>query len=133
MSDKRKFVRHPTSVPLKVWQETDDALQNYETLRDIGLGGLSFSSSVEWQKDMIVCIQIPMVERTFQMAGKVAWCKPHDTYFDVGVEFMVKKEDSERRDLIVDKICQIEAYKNLILQIAEEVSHIEYAEYFTID
>jgi hypothetical protein len=133
MSDKRKFIRHPTSVPLKVWQETDDTIQNYEKLRDIGLGGLSFSSSIEWQKDTIVCIQIPMVERTFQMSGKVAWCRANNMYFDVGVEFMVKKEDSEKRDLIVDKICQIEAYKNLILQIAEEVSHIEYSEYFTMD
>lgn len=133
MSNKRKFVRHPSSIPLKVWQETEESICNYETLRDIGLGGLSFSSSVEWESDTIVCIQIPMVETTFQMSGKVAWCKPHSGYFDVGVEFMVKKEDLIKKDIIVDKICQIEIYKNLILQIAEEVSHTEYTEYFTTD
>ena len=127
MSDKRRFVRHPTSVPLEIWQKTDESVRNYETLqdiglawqetdesarnyevlRDIGLGGLSFSSNVAWEIDIIVCIQIPMIEMTFQMSGRIVWCKPHSDYFDVGVEFMVKKEDSEKKDLIVDKICQI--------------------------
>lgn len=126
MSDKRKFIRHPANVPLKVWQETEMATDNYETLRDIGLGGLSFSSSVLWQRDTIVCLQIPMTDTTFQMLGRIAWCRPSEDHFDVGVEFVVKKEEAEKKDFIVDKVCQIEAYKSLILQIAQEVVDTDY-------
>lgn len=128
MLDKRRFFRHPANIPLEIWQVTDSSC-NYETLcetlKDISLGGLQFSSTLEWKKDTLIYIQVPLVETVFKMVGRVVWCERerHGEYFDIGVEFIVKKEDSEKKHLVVEQVCQIEAYQRIIREFKVDVSN----------
>lgn len=120
MFKERKFIRHPTAIPIEV-RQIDLSPANYQLLCNIGVGGLAFESDTFLEKGTIIGIRI-MVSPTFEMLGKVAWCRPHDTHFDVGVEFMGKNEGSKEKEQMVDEVCQVEMYKNILAGIAGDIA-----------
>lgn len=120
MFTERKFIRHPTAIPIEV-RLIDLSPANYQLLCNIGVGGLAFESDVFLEKNTIIGVRI-MVNPAFEMLGKVVWCRKNNAHFDVGVEFMGKKEGSKEKELMVDEVCQIEMYKNILAGIAGDIS-----------
>ncbi len=107
-NDKRLFMRHPTSVPIEVLYLEEDVAKK-KSLKNISLGGLAFTCDSYWEKDEVIKIRIPFVTPPFEVTGKVAWCKPQNSHFDVGVEFMELHDAFRVR--MVEQACQIEDYK----------------------
>lgn len=111
MVEKRKFIRHPTDVPLEVWQVTDTS-HNLEKMRDISLGGLAFRAHKCWENGTVIGIRISLVDPPFETIGKVAWCQEQKRHFNIGVQFL--EENDVTKAHIVEQICQIERYRKML-------------------
>lgn len=110
MHEGRKYVRHPASVPIEVWEfsQTD---HNIQQLNNVGLGGLAFESEVAWEIDSLIAIRV-LMEPLIVLRGKVVWChNKGDHLFEVGVQFW------ELQDEVVEEVCQIEIYQKLIREM----------------
>lgn len=119
---KRQFIRHPLSVPIKVWRtskiEEDSfnhqlAKQNVNTQemsQNISLGGLAFSSITPWVANTLVSLRIDIVEPVFETVAKVAWCRSSAAgSYEVGLKFLNPHDLEEAR--MVEQICHIENYR----------------------
>ena len=104
----RKFIRHPSDIPIEVSLE-EVVTHSKEYLNNIGIGGLSFKSKVDLEKETIIRIKIPLVRPIFEATGRVVWCEKADGYFNVGVEFL--EIDAAFRARMVEQVCHIEHYK----------------------
>ncbi|MCX5777747.1 MAG: PilZ domain-containing protein [Elusimicrobia bacterium] len=109
--EKRNFIRHMADMPIEIHLQ-DIVAHRTEYLNEISFGGLSFRSTVAVPIDTLVDIRIPLVRPVFSTQGKVIWCRPDaadKTIFDVGVEFVDKKDSFKIR--MLEQICHIEDYK----------------------
>ncbi|NJO15876.1 MAG: PilZ domain-containing protein [Thioploca sp.] len=109
MHEGRKYVRHPTSVPIEVW-EFSQTEHNIQQLNNVGLGGLAFDSEVAWEIDSLIAIRV-LMEPLIILRGKVVWCHNKGDHFEVGVQFL------ELQNEVVEEVCQIEIYQKLIREI----------------
>jgi hypothetical protein len=117
---RRRFIRHPAEIPIKVWQVIDTDSPNTEYLHNIGLGGLAFESAIEWQVDTLIGIRITLDTLTFEYFGKVVWCRKREDHFYVGVK--VAGDQETFTEDMVEEVCQVEIYRNILLSIADEIS-----------
>ena len=106
----RKYVRHPTSIPIEVW-EFSQTEHNIQQLDNVGLGGLAFKSEVAWEIGSLIAIRVTM-EPLIVLHGKVMWCQNQGDHFEVGVQFL------ELQNEVVEEVCQIEIYQQLVREIA---------------
>lgn len=90
-SDSRKYIRHPTTVPITV-SSAEESEVNLQTLNNIGTGGLSFLSESPWKKGATIRISFHapynFSHELLKVFGRVVWCKEAGTQFEVGVEFL---------------------------------------------
>lgn len=119
MQEGRQFVRHSTDIPVEVIQKTDSAM-NMQHLNNVSLGGLAFQSESYWEKDSFLTVRV-LTNPPLEITGQVVWCHQMGSYFEVGVEFMEKNYFSS--DGIVEEVCQIEMYKKILVELAEDVSY----------
>lgn len=111
--DKRRFIRHPTDIPIAVEQDLSGFVADPENyLNDISYGGLSFRSNQMLARGMALLVCIPLVDPEFQIRGVVAWCRPNSGGFDAGVEFIEPEKFFKAR--MVEQICHIEHYRREI-------------------
>ncbi len=108
MVNDRKFFRHPTEIPIEVW-ESEDEPKTYKRSENVSLGGLAFRSSHAWQLGTLLQICVPLVSPPFESAVRVVWCRRQASHYDVGVEFMEKNDVFKAR--MVEQVCQIELYR----------------------
>lgn len=113
--ENRRFFRHPTEVPVEVWQ-TDETEANVQQLRNVSLGGLAFRANRKWEHGEIVRIRV-LINNPFEFLGKVVWCGKREDGYEVGVQFMAKN-DLSKEDM-VEQVCQIELLKQTLATIAE--------------
>jgi hypothetical protein len=111
--ERRKYIRHPSDIPI-VYELTDAAVHQKENLRNISIGGLSFRTDRCLEKETPIVIQIDLVRPVFKGKAIVMWCRLHNEYYDIGVQFVDK--DTEFRARMVEQICHIEQYKREILE-----------------
>ena len=109
MKEQRRFIRHPTEIPIELLHKTGSVREN-QRLKNISLGGLAFSSNQNWQPGTILGIRIPLIDPEFETTGKVVWCQKKNTQFDVGLE--ITNTHDAFRVRMVEQICQIEKYRN---------------------
>jgi hypothetical protein len=121
MSEQRRFYRHPTEIPIEVWQAREADL-HLQRLHNVSLGGLAFESEIDLMQGTIIGIRL-LVNPPFTLFGKVVWCRKKMTNFEVGVEF-IEQNQSVKEDM-VDEVCQIEMYKDILVRIAEVTSDEE--------
>ena len=107
----RKFIRHPSDIPIQVLME-DVVSDEKEYLTNISFGGLAFKSLVHLAEGTIVRVKIPLVNPVFETKGRVVWCKKAEDCFDVGIEFLEQKDIFKAR--MVEQVCYIEHYKREI-------------------
>lgn len=105
----RQYLRHPSDVPI-VYQLGEVVAHRSHYLRNIGKGGLCFSSRIALTPGAHIHIEIPIAEPVFKADGIVAWCEPAEDDFEVGVRF--EGIDAEYGLRMVEQVCQIEHYRH---------------------
>lgn len=109
----RNFIRHPSAIPIDFHLE-ELVTEGSEHLKNVSFGGLSFISKYELATGAIISIKIPLIQPVFEAAGRVSWCRPESSQFEIGLEFLDK--DDMFRARMVEQICHIEEYKHEVLK-----------------
>ncbi|MBE9503292.1 MAG: PilZ domain-containing protein [Proteobacteria bacterium] len=111
----RKFIRHPSDIPIKI---TAEHLENEITdhrLTNVSLGGLTFESDHNLDVGSIIRISIPYVNPAFETESRVVWCKQKAKFYEAGVEFLEINDAFKAR--LVEQICYIEHYRKEVLEL----------------
>ena len=107
----RKFIRHPSDIPIEILAEDMVGKATHE-LKNVSFGGLCCKSDMFLEPGTAIKLKIPCVRPTFETQGKVVWCKKQNGHFDVGIQFMEASDAFAVR--MVEQVCHIEQYKNEI-------------------
>lgn len=109
----RKYIRHPASIPIEVRIRGQMTHDIHNTV-NLGGGGLAFRSNRDFAQGEVVEIRIPFVQPPFEAEARVAWSKPHNNSFELGVEFL--KHDDTYMMRMVEQICHIENYRKSVIR-----------------
>ena len=109
----RQFIRHPSDIPITYKPEGSDE-HTEENLRNIGHGGLCFTSKVPIEIGSTIHIHIPIRKPVFEADGFVSWCHRENDYYEIGVSF--QDEQTEFGIRMVEQVCYIEHYKREVLE-----------------
>lgn len=122
MASVRKFIRHPTDIPIRVREFTKPELFQHEAkcyddsrLKNASLGGLAFFSPEIFQVNHHVWVSVPCLDDKTSIAGCVLWCKKLFQGFEIGLEFENPQEVFQIR--MIEQICHIEHYRKEIERI----------------
>lgn len=126
---RREYIRHTADVPIQV--RTVDGAQASATGLNVSHGGLAFVSELCPAEGATIEIAIPDVDPPFQAHARVAWCRPEENAFLVGVQFLDATDAFRSR--MVEQVCTIERYREQVLeQEGRELStHDAAAEWIT--
>lgn len=108
----RRFIRHPADFPISYSLGAQS--QKQRTMRDVSCGGLCFTSDTPIERGETVHISIPVEPPGFEAEGIVAWCKPEEDHFAIGVEFDGDSTSFSLR--MVEQVCHIEHYRAEVLR-----------------
>lgn len=133
----RQFIRHPIEIPLEIIKLPDHlTLDNYS--KNISTGGIAFKTNQYFVPDDLLQIKIDTLNPIFESYAKVSWCLSTNDplVFDVGVEFL--NEDSTFQARMIQQVCQITLYKNLIrnakgINLTDEEAAKEWVQKFAAD
>jgi hypothetical protein len=110
---RREFIRHTIDVPLEV-----ETLSRPQARREQGInvssGGLAFLSSTCPSVGDMIRLRIPTVEPVFEAAARVAWCRPEEEGYLVGVQFV--DAAAAFRSRMVQQVCSIENYRKEVAE-----------------
>lgn len=109
----RRFIRHPTDVPI-TYSWGDGPSSGRQELKNINQGGLCFSTQLGVRPGTSIRIVISLCKPPFQAEGDVVWCHPANQHFEVGVKF--RDAGTQFAVRMVEQICHIEHYKNQVLR-----------------
>jgi hypothetical protein len=109
MDEKRRFMRHPTEVPIEVSRVQDASPRKVKRMKDISAGGLAFICTTVWEPGTSIRVRLPMVKPAVEATGRVVWCKKRQSYYEVGVSFSEPNDAFAVR--MVEQLCQIEMYR----------------------
>lgn len=110
----RRFIRHPTGIPIEVRVNGSVALPVPDLRRvlDVGLGGIAFEFFHALEPGATIVLRIPAVRPPFESVARVVWCRPAGRGFRVGAEFL--HEQDEFRARMVEQVCEIERYRQRV-------------------
>ena len=108
----RKYIRHPSDVPIQVILDRVEDDDGDETLTNISLGGLSFVSPQALNVFQRVRVCIPIIKEDNFIEGRVIWCEKARNGYEIGLEFDSSKEVFRLR--MIEQICHIEHYRKEI-------------------
>ena len=108
----RKFIRHPSGVPIQVTldfaeDENDETVD--QTITNVSLGGLAFISHKPLELLERVRICIPVLNQDNYLVGNVVWCEKVGDGYEIGIEFEKSKDVFRLR--MIEQICHIEHYR----------------------
>lgn len=108
--DARRFIRHPTSIPIEVRGGAGKATG--ARTHDVSLGGLSIE--VDWclEPGELVELRVPTVSPPFETRGRVAWCRRIDSNYEMGVQFLEASDAFRAR--MVEQVCHIEQFRSQV-------------------
>lgn len=109
----RNYIRHPSDIPIQ-FSEDVEGVSESRLMNNVGYGGLSFNSSKSISKGTRIHVRIDIVTPVFEADGIVVWCHQEEKNFIIGMEFLNKEDIFLAR--MVEQICHIQHYKNLILE-----------------
>ena len=89
VENRRLFPRADVNVPVNCHVRGSGASSTC-VLKDISVGGLSFTADEYRAPETILNLEVNLLSRVIQAAGKVAWVSPmpHSYRYSVGVEFI---------------------------------------------
>lgn len=109
----RSYIRHPSDIPIEFCQDAVAAVET-RNLRDVSRGGLSFISSTPLELGTVIRVRIGHVEPAFEALCSVSWCRRHEGHYLIGVKFLDAQDVYRAR--LVEQVCHIEHYKNLVFE-----------------
>lgn len=109
----RLYFRHPTDMPIR-YRLGDVVAHDSDHLRNIGHGGLCFTSRLSIATGSNIHIEIPVATFVFKADGVVVWCHANRGAFEVGVQFAEEETDYSVR--MVEQVCQIEHYRHEVFK-----------------
>lgn len=140
----RQFLRHPTDILIylssssaKVGVAAIEAKSLDDcAMTDVSVGGMACEVSKPLAVGQQVDICIPSVKPCYRGHGEVVWCQPCEQGFEVGVRFVDNEEAYKSR--MVQQVCQIEYYKNIVFEregrlIDSEQAALEWIEKYAAD
>lgn len=104
----RQFIRHPADIPIEVSAEHAASWDAHHA-SNLGLGGLAFRCEHRLDPGRVISLRIPVVRPVFSATARVVWCRPRESGFDLGVEFL--DPDDAFRARMVEQVCHIEEYR----------------------
>ena len=112
-----KFIRHPHGIPISyslLDKELPSTAQNY--LADVNGGGLCFNSAVPLDLGKLIRMKIQVNAEPFEAEAIVVWCNKMNSsqQYEVGVRFLAENTDFNLR--MAEQVCEIEQYKEKVLQ-----------------
>lgn len=107
-NSRREFIRHTVNVPLEIESVSETERRNEQSL-NVSPGGLAFVSSFCPRNGDMLRLRIPTVRPVFEAAARVAWCRPEDGCYLVGVQFV--NAAAAFRSRMVQQVCSIENYR----------------------
>lgn len=114
----RQYIRHPADVPIHISLEPNghafEALNIRGGMVDISQGGIACEVKAPIKVGCLVNVDIDSVSPKYHGLGKVVWCVEKMGSYEVGVCFLDQEEAFRSR--MVQQICQIEVYKNMIYE-----------------
>ena len=121
----RVFVRHPSEFPIEL-RASDDSEPIRERLRDLSAGGLCCRSSSPRAEGQRVHVRIAVGSPGFVTEGRVAWCRPYEDGYRIGIEFI--GDFAAFRARMVEQVCHIERYHRRVLAEGRELTEEQAAE-----
>lgn len=126
----RRFIRHPSSVPIRVEVLGCDSPKSPAEIKNVGEGGLCFRSTCPLFPGDRVRVEIAVEQDFFEAVGQVAWCEKGrrelgQVECTVGVSF--GDEDVEFSVRMVEQVCHIEEYRQEQIALGRELSSEEAA------
>jgi len=103
----RRFLRHPTDIPVEIVRGNGEAL--HQPLRDVSHGGLSFRHPEPCPVGAVIRMRIALTNPAFETQARVIWCLPEGAFWQVGVQFLDPEDQFRAR--MVEQVCQIEHYR----------------------
>jgi len=145
----RKFIRHPTCVPIEIAIGEADANSRVTaspaandsseaTMINISAGGLAFRLLHPVAVGAHLTVSMPQVWPDYVARGTVVWCRENSAGYEAGVQFSEANEAFKAR--MVAQFCQIEDYRREVrekegrLLSSEEAAQewiVQYAEEFS--
>jgi hypothetical protein len=119
----RKFLRHPSDMPVELVVRSRTCISR-QRLNNISLGGVACNSERAFRPGTQVELRIPLLGDEARYPGVVAWCSRQSSDYLIGIAFV--DEDSLFRARMVEQVCQIEHYRQLLQRERGEVLPIEY-------
>jgi len=104
----REYIRHHSKVPLEIAPHSTREQLNLQ-LNNISLGGLSFTSPIEFHTNTLIKIKISSVKPIFKVDAVVQWCQSQNDHFELGVKFL--DNDDVFRVRMVEQVCHISQYR----------------------
>lgn len=105
----RKFIRHPTRIPIQVRCAT--AEDQTSTIHDVAIGGLRFASDNPVNLGCLVVLKFA-IHDNFEARGRVVWCHAAGDHYDVGVQF--DDDYTKYAVRMVEQVCWIEDYRQRV-------------------
>jgi len=109
----RSFIRHPADIPIEVRPEKSFEGAP-ESLNNISLGGLSFTSQSPFIPGDHVSFAVSIAHGCVESRGRVTWCRERLDGYEVGIEFIDAEDYYTMR--MVEQVCHIEHYKQEMLR-----------------
>lgn len=109
----RKFIRHPSDVPIRVTlgRAADESdLHPCKQLNNVSLGGLAFFSNKDLSVGDIVSVRFPTLDSHHLFSAEVVWRRPHADGWEIGIHFDDPDELYSLR--MIEQVCHIEHYRN---------------------
>jgi hypothetical protein len=122
----RAYIRHPSEFPIElVSTEQQLAKGQHQRLLDVSVGGLCCLSKSAFPAGTRINVRIPVGEPPFSAEGTVAWCRPDNGGYRVGIAFDDASLAFSAR--MVEQVCHIGRYHRHLLEQGREVSEEEAA------
>lgn len=106
---RRRYVRHTIGVPLEV-ERVGESAPLAEAGVNVSRDGLAFTSGWCPKVGEVLELRIPTVDPPFEARGRVAWCRPEEGKFLVGIQFLDRSDAFRSR--MVQQVCAIEQYRH---------------------
>lgn len=119
----RNYIRHPTSIPIKV--SSSGEVSSQVRVNNLSAGGLSFFTDLPVKVGSVVDLMIPFVTPDYQGEGVIVWRRSHAPGYEVGVRFA--NDDEYFRVRMVEQVCQIEEYRQQLAEVGRKLTAEEAA------
>jgi len=110
-NEKRRFMRHPTSIPITCRKIGHEDASTSE-MRNVSFGGLAFVTEQKYQPGDLVDVTFPSLQNRPSIHGQIVWSRAMggngNTRYVDGLRF--RDEHSHFRARLVEQISHIESY-----------------------